>query len=350
MPVTRLQIWSGAVVLAGVAWLFGSRLPNLQNAGPILGLATLGGLGLGAEVLLLLREMAHPRSSPPPRDTRPPDGRFELRTLAGVEATANRRDARFSRFERFGTEPGLDAAAEGRVASAALGGRVLIVSLFVGRYGQAWEDEEIAAACRALGRVAEWVEREAARWNARVNVDLCDTYFAADDPEDPDVVVQFLPEGDHQGPFEAQADAKTIASASRAALALGFADIEALMRAVHRRADADWVVWMVHPRAAGRSLAIPVPDSPVPGVALAVCYAREASFPEPIAQPPFPDPTTYAHEMLHLFGASDKYKKPLSAFAPGLVSDRDIMALYQRSLPRLRVDRLTASEIGWEAG
>ncbi len=73
----------------------------------------------------------------------------------------------------------------------------------------------------------------------------------------------------------------------------------------------------------------------VAGVGLAICYAREASFPEPLAGPGRVDPTTVAHELLHLFGATDKYGVPLDNFPPGSVPRRDIMRLDEDRLDRL---------------
>jgi hypothetical protein len=113
--------------------------------------------------------------------------------------------------------------------------------------------------------------------------------------------------------------------------------------------NCDHLVWLLHPRRAGQSHAIPPSLTPIPGVHLAECYVRETKFSEPLGKgvPPFPDPVTFVHELLHLFGATDKYDRPLSAFARGEVTERDVMALHFTSLPRLRVDRLTAREIGW---
>jgi hypothetical protein len=82
-------------------------------------------------------------------------------------------------------------------------------------------------------------------------------------------------------------------------------------------------------------------------VCLAVCYAREASFTEPVVRAPGPDPVTFVHELLHLFGATDKYGVPLSEFPPGAVTACDVMRLDRTRLARLHVDPLTAAEIGW---
>jgi len=88
----------------------------------------------------------------------------------------------------------------------------------------------------------------------------------------------------------------------------------------------------------------------VAGVSLAVCYARDENFPEPLDGPPFTDPVTIVHEVLHLFGASDKYGVPLRSFAPKSVTNREVMRLDENSLIRLRIDPLTAREIGWLVG
>jgi hypothetical protein len=345
MRQSRAVIWIVAVMLAGIVWGVCGTDAKLVGIRSMLAVVVFGGVGLVGEAILLWLDLRRPIARTRAGDLRPPDGYWEVRPIAGAEGVANPVDPKFLAFRHFGPAGG-GPRGEGDTPSG-LAGRVLLVSLFVGRYGASWSEAEIASVLRALGRSAEWIEREAQRWGARVNVDLASTYFAADDPADPDVVVQFIPEGDHHGPFEAQADSKSIASASRAALALGFADIAELMRTVRERVSAETIVWIVHPRSAGRSLAIPPTESPVPGVALAVCYAREANFPEPLASPPFPDPTTFVHEVLHLFGATDKYQEPLSSFPQGWVSDRDVMCLYQSALPRLRVDRLTAREVGW---
>jgi hypothetical protein len=53
------------------------------------------------------------------------------------------------------------------------------------------------------------------------------------------------------------------------------------------------------------------------------------------------------HEFLHLFGASDKYGTPLATFPRQSVTSRDIMRLDHDRLSRLRIDALTAREIGW---
>jgi hypothetical protein len=222
------------------------------------------------------------------------------------------------------------------------------LSVFVGRDGQRWSDLEIAQAYKSLLSAAEWLEKEAIRWRAPANVAVADTYFAAEDNTSEDVEVAFHPEGDHEGPMEAHATTKALSAFSRAAALLGFADSADLVARIDARVNADAWVWLVHPRREGRSLAVPESDSALPGVAMAICYAREASFPQPLTGPPVADAATFAHELLHLFGASDKYEVPLRSFPRGQVTERDVMRLQYHSLPRLRIDRLTAAEIGWK--
>ena len=220
--------------------------------------------------------------------------------------------------------------------------------MFVGRDGAAWSDEEIARGHAALERAGLWIEREASRHAARLNVGLADTYFRVQDDEVDAVEVAYSDEGEDVGPMEAHASTKAIVAASRAAASLGFADVVDLLGRINPRFEADALVWLLHFRRAGRSLAIPAGECEVDGVGLAVCYSKEASFPEPLSGPGRVDPTTVAHELLHLFGASDKYGMALRSFPTGSVSPRDIMRLNHDKLSRMTIDRLTASEVGWE--
>jgi hypothetical protein len=220
--------------------------------------------------------------------------------------------------------------------------------MFVGRFGKGWSGEEIRMAHDALLRAAAWIEREAIRHGAALNIDLADTDFVADDwGPDEGVEVAFVPGMGGDVPFESHAADKALRAFSRAASHMGFAGAAELIAETCGRVEADARVWVLHPRSAGLSFALAEVDTRWPGASLAVCYAREASFPEPLERPPFPDPVTYAHELLHLFGASDKYGVPLSTFPPGSVSSRDVMRLGHERLSQLRIDRRTAEEIGW---
>lgn len=286
-------------------------------------------------------------------DPRPADGVVEIMSIEGLDGRPNPRDPRFSRFEpdpssRLNQAPAPVASAPRR-QTPCLGGRVVLMSLFVGRDGRRWSDEEVARAHRALEGASVWLEEQAVRWGAPLNVALSPVYFETLDEVEESVAIDFVPEGDHFGPLEAQAAFKCQASASRASAQLGFTDFADLAGRVSPLLPADYWVWLLHPLRAGRSLAIPEPEATLPGVNLAVCYAREASFSEPLplSTPPFTDPVTIVHEILHLFGASDKYGLSLSHFPAHEVTARDVMILRYESLSRIRVDPLTAREVGW---
>jgi hypothetical protein len=282
------------------------------------------------------------------RDQRSADGRVELVGLGAFRGEPNPFNAAIFRYEPG--DIGGDEFAAAPVGSGRcppLLGRVVVVSLFLGRDGRTWSDSEVAESYEALFRGISWLEREAQRYGARVNVDLARVYFVADDDDPDEVLLGFVRHGDEVGPFEQEAATKALTRATRAAAALGFHDATELFGAVARASGADTTVWLLHPREAGRSFAIP-PEFHAPGnLNLAVFYPREASFPEPLAPPARADPVTVVHELLHLFGASDKYGTPLSSFAPQTVTSREVMRLSEERLSRLRIDPRTAAEIGW---
>lgn len=227
-------------------------------------------------------------------------------------------------------------------------GRVAVVSLFLGRDGKDWSSAEIRQAHRALARAGEWIEREAIRWSAAVNVDLAEVFFATrDDRPAGDTPIPLEFDGDTYRRFVDDERTDALARFSAAARSLGCGDAVELTARVSDRVEADHIVWLLHHRSAGQSIAIPGDLTDLPGVTLAVCYAREEDHEQPLSGPPFADPTTFVHELMHLFGASDKYNRSLSDFPARSVTDRDVMRLDVDSLSRLRVDPLTAAEIGW---
>ncbi len=225
-----------------------------------------------------------------------------------------------------------------------------MVSLFVGRDGKAWSIDELIKAHRALRRAGAWIEREAIRWQVPVNLDLAECFFATVEEDTDREVAIFRPDewGDAGLP-DPDAESRILGILSRSASQLGFVDPVDLLGRIGRRIEADQIVWLLHVRRAGKSIALPSDATGIPGVAVAVCYAREDDFEAPMAGPPFADPITFVHELMHLFGASDKYDVSLASFPRGTVSERDIMVLGIESLSRLHVDPLTAVEIGWAA-
>ena len=167
--------------------------------------------------------------------------------------------------------------------------RVVLISVFVGRDGRPWTDFEIARGHEALelGPGSGSSARRAvarSRWSTSR---LAETYFQVEDDSERPRRDRLRPtEGDDVGPLEAGAidQGRSIGASLARRPDLGFEDVVDLMVSrINPRVDADARVWLFHLRRAGRSLAIPAAEqSDVPGVGLAVCFAREASFPEPL--------------------------------------------------------------------
>jgi hypothetical protein len=346
----RAWLWCGGFFATGVLGTVIGWPEELKGVGPLTLMLGFGFVGLVVEFLVALW-VPSVRRREPPADARPADGHVEIVPVVGVGAQPNAHDPRFGRF--LVLEAAEDVAVA-RLASArdapALLGRVVIVPLFIGRDEHEWSEKEIARTLAALDKAGAWIEREAMRWGAAINLGLADTVFVVTDDQEPEEVeIAMVPEGDHEAPDVAHASARALAGFSRAAARLGFADAPDLTRRINRRIAADGHVWLLLPRAGGRSFAVPADLTDLPGVTLAVCYAREANFPEPLAGPPFADPITFVHEFLHLFGATDKYGVPPAVFPPKMVTERDVMCLNYESLSRLRIDPLTALEVGWTA-
>lgn len=342
--------WFGLMLGMALAGLVPESLfPGVRPA--VFGAAFLL-LGLLGEIIQSSRARTAALAVASRRDARPADGRVDLARVAGFPGERNPFDGRFRLFS--GTTPGALDTAEGPASDGwgdrdcpPLLGRVVIASLFLGRAGRTWSDTEVADSQEALLCAGAWLEREAQRYEAPVNVELAEVYFVADDDEPDEVAVGFVSHGEEVGPFEERATTKALLRATRAAASLGFRDAAELFRAVEGRVRADATVWLLHPREAGRSFAVPRDLRAPGGLSLAVCYPREASFPEPLVGPARADPVTVVHEMLHLFGATDKYGRPLDAFAPRTVTSREVMRLSEDRLSRLRIDPSTAAEIGW---
>ena len=347
----RGKLWSvGLVITLGLAGVLGSDTATRELSIPV-ALLSLGVFALLAEGSHL-SSLARGRPGPvPPTGARPADGIVDVVPVAGVEGKVNPCSPRFRRFlGRLDDRGKSTNPIELSRGNPALLGRVALISVFIGRDGVGWTDVEIARAHESLERSGRWIESEARRYAAPVNFELAETYFQLQDDEIDPIEVGFVPEGDDVGPMEAHASTKAIVAASRAAASLGFLDVVDWLGRINARVEADVHVWLVHVRRAGRSMAIPASECDVVGVGLAVCFSREASFPEPLVGPGRVDPTTVAHELLHLFGASDKYGATLRSFGPGSVTSRDVMRLNHESLSRMTIDPLTASEIGWGRG
>lgn len=230
-----------------------------------------------------------------------------------------------------------------------LRGRVVLVSLFVGADGRGWSDDEAARHLASLARAARWMEEEAGRYGVEVGVGVADVYFAVDGETAEEVDILVAQSGGEVGLFEADMGIRAIALMSRAAASLGFRDAVDFVQEVAARLPGATVAWLVHLRLAGRSYAVPLDRTDLEGISLAFCHARQANFTEPLIRPPVPRAAVLAHEILHLFGAQDKYGWPLSHFREGGVTGRDVMRLESERLSDLRIDPLTAAELGWPA-
>jgi hypothetical protein len=303
--------------------------------------------GLCSEVIALadsVRRRNRLRRGPP---AAPADGVIECVVLEGARGERNPDRPRYRRFVAW--DEGNSSARGGPldVFSGPLLGRVAVVPLFVGWGGRRWRDDEVARALKSLEKAASWIESQAVDWGAGVAVCLAETYFEESDDQIGVVDIAVVAEAHQMGLFQAHATERVLAAASRALGRLGFAGLPDWVQQTRGRVGADQVVWLVNLGAAGRSHAIPEDLTPLPGVRLAVCYAQPADFPGPPSGPLGGDSVTCAHELLHLFGASDKYGARLDDFPPGMVTGRDIMLLHESSLARLRVDPLTAVELGW---
>jgi hypothetical protein len=353
---TRGGYWLGGVAVAiGLSCmvLAVARGPGCIN--DELALALYGGfisMAVMGEIVSWIKA-ARSRPPEPSRDDSPADGVVEIVPVPTMFGAPNARDARFRRLAptgQLGTPSPIRRKRPSRRQPPLLG-RVAVASLFLGRDGKSWDDAEIARTLQCVIRAGEWIEQEAVKRGARVNICLPDLYFEADDPEPSSrpSEITILPEGDRDGLFDAGAELRLVASASRAARDLGFRDTVDLSDRVCSSLRCDALVWLVHPRSAGRSFVVPEVDTGLSGVSLAACFAREDDFPGPLIGPPSADPATFAHELLHLFGASDKYGVPLSAFPAGTVTDRDVMRMEFDRLKQLRIDGATATEIGWIA-
>jgi hypothetical protein len=343
-------VWIVGLIGIVLAVLASPWSEGWREVGPLVVVLALALIGLLGELSALAWTARSRTVRHGPTDLPPADGTVGIAPMAGVRSEPNSSDPRFRRFQS--REPGAASSSlvgreRGTQATPPLLGRVVLISVFIGRDGHPWTDAEVARAHAAMLRAGHWLEREAIRWNASVNLDLAETYFVVDDDEPEDVEIAFFPQGETMQPFEAHAVTKALTGASRAAIRLGFPDAAAMIGDVNPRVRADARVWLLHPRQAGHSLAVPLEETELAGVSLAVCYACEANFPEPLTRPPFTDPVTIAHELLHLFGASDKYGVSIRAFPPKSVTTREIMRLDETSLSRTRIDPLTAREIGW---
>lgn len=318
------------------------------------------GFGISAEIFDYLRDRARRERTRRLLDFRPADGIVEVRELLGVQSVPNCRNPEIGRFVSvdpdFKSPEGCGASVvsdpEGRW-NPPLIGRVAVASLYLGAHGKRWTDEEIAESCRALLRAGRWVEEQAQSWNAPCNLELLGTYFEEEWGEEEPLAWEDQPNNPENSAIALDTDSEALRAVTLAARRLGFEDAKGLSRAVEARVFANHVVWLVHVRRGGTSHALPNDLTSflgLAGISLAICHCRESLDAERLRGEARTDPVTVVHELLHLFGASDKYGRPLRKFTPSTVSHRDVMRLDETRLSRLRVDPATARELGWVGG
>jgi hypothetical protein len=350
----RQRFWLGAGLATLLTVLSTRGYPvAVRSAATLAVLLGLCVLELVGEVVWLTVQARRDRNRSIPRSTLTPStskmadgvvGVVEMSDTVGESNPGHEPYRRFISFERT-SHSSLCRNASDKVPP--LIGQVALISLFLGRDGVAWSSREIREAHRSLKRAGEWIEFEAMRWKACLDINLADVFFQAqDDTPAADEVVEL----EHPAVWDRTAAFSRIepyVRFSKAAQKLGFLDAVDFTDSVRRRVKADQIVWLIHSRSAGRSIAIPGDLTEMPGVSFAVCFACENDHQDRMKGPPFVDPITVVHEVLHLFGASDKYDERLGSFPHNSVTDHDIMRLDSQSLLRLRIDPLTAYEIGW---
>ena len=336
----------------GVGVAIGLPEGELAAARPVVLGATVLGFGVIGEMIAGSRN--HPigvgQAAVPQRDPLVPDGKIAIRAVSGYNIAPNRADTRFGRYEAL-PQPGTIAPVpRPERPRSRLSGRVVISTIFVSSEYRPWTDEEIGRSLTAVERACRWLEREAIRWKASVKLEVAGGYFAlpSEPFEEPDI--NLADQGHDLGLVAIGEWEWILKGLNHAVPALGATDFVAFIEAVEQEfEEADEVVWLVFPRQAGRSFALPRHEALTGGANLAVCYAVDSNFPEPLrGAEPRVDPATIAHEFLHLFHASDKYGKRLDRFERGTVTRFDIMRMSPaRSFRSNRVDLATAREIGW---
>src|SRR5262249_20642408 len=146
----RVVTWLAGLILGLVlaAVLPESMFPGVRPA--ILGSVLLL-IGLAGELVEAIRTRRSGDRASEALDRRPADGRVDVARLAGARRLPNPVDPRFGRF--LGLDADVSFRAKGSEStqllermSPPLLGRVVMMSLFVGRDGRSWSDDEIALA------------------------------------------------------------------------------------------------------------------------------------------------------------------------------------------------------------
>lgn len=310
-----------------------------------------GGLVILAMGIALTRRLRQSASTPIVRDDQPADGVVDFVVLASSRGVPNSADPRIARFVGLDSLIATGPSSPSSRARDGLRGRLTLLSIFLGRDGTAWTDNEIAQAHRFLAKAGEWIEREAQAWSVPLKVAIPMTYFATTDDEPRALLALVMAHEEYRsGLFHPEETSRVLAACSAWAQQIAYRDLAEFHEEIVRRVETDHLLWLIHSRSSGRSEWVDGSETGLGGLGVAVCYAREADAPGPLPDRPYLDPVTVVHELLHAFGASDKYGTSLRRFEPADVSDRDIMRLDSERLSQVRIDPLTAREIGWYRG
>ena len=201
-----------------------------------------------------------------------------------------------------------------------LQGQVLIGHLFLATSRRLWNQDEIHEVLTRVNEATGWIEKQAVNYKLEVKIThwvFPEPYGALDVP---------VPEHRNHYKFKSEFE-----QALRPAMIA--------VRQQARESGSANTCMMVHVLDEIRSYAVPVYigryDAAQDGLEYCVCGKDDNS-------------AAYAHEILHLFGADDYYAehyKKLQEYR-GELFRRSIM-FATKSLDGVRVDELTAQNIGW---
>lgn len=347
----RITYWLTGPAL--IVLLAGLARGDQRDLVRILAFALWVSWGLALEVGSLVRDVKS-KAARPVQGPRPADGRVEITSVRNMTVEPFPLDVRFQRLVQK-LNPSRNSSVPLACGSVprptAPLGHIALGSFFIGRDGRAWTDREIADTLNALARAARWVEAEAALWSAPLNVSQLSPFVVGMDasPRTPGVLLKGIEE--HQSAlFDPTESAQLLHAAGAIATEHGFASLLDLINTFSANVDADLVIWYLHSLSQGRSHLLAEEEGPALAPRAAICYAREDEPPDRWSGTVVPDPCTFAHELMHAFGATDKYGVSSSHFPPGEVSPHDIMRLDMNRLSQLRIDPMTARELGWWSG
>lgn len=208
-----------------------------------------------------------------------------------------------------------------------LKGTLAIHNIFVDCLPNHWDEKEINAVERALRECCAWIKREASKYSITVDTRISENHFIA--------------KSDRLPPSARNSRDEIFEWSSNVLKSIDFEDMQHYAHTFQEEEKAENWITFFHVQVAGRSYAFD--STAITPIEFLVCFSEYADTPERKTLHTIrPDPREYAHEILHLFGAKDKYetsdKHPLT----------DIMnRLDKFSLELLSISKPTAQEIRW---